>query len=380
MFVSLKDVINLPEFADVEILAGKNGLYRNVTSISINDLRKEFVTLDCISTGDLYITSLHQYAKDCNDAELWAFVKTFIDKNCSGLIIVSKDNLQLLTKEIINQCNSERFPLLYFAEEKRYVDIMKAVNKYIALETYNASRAYRIQNILSENLSEEDVLSILNSFESGIESNIKVIAFGSDATSPMRKREFEVKALSSACNAFIDCSYIKYYLVSAKDIYYLEKQVMSVKHTIRDHYNVQALGISKTYEKRQFKNALIEARNAYKISKYTDTAEFMFPEVSTFGIVAATADSSEAKDYYNSVVKVIDHHTSIEHRNEVLDTIKAFVKNKGDFKKTAFDVAQHENTVRYRINKLKTWLDMEDDNISFYETISLITKYSQFYD
>ena len=54
MFVSLKDVINLPEFADVEILAGKNGLYRNVTSISINDLRKEFVTLDCISTGDLY--------------------------------------------------------------------------------------------------------------------------------------------------------------------------------------------------------------------------------------------------------------------------------------------------------------------------------------
>ena len=40
MFVSLKDVINLPEFADVEILAGKNGLYRNVTSISINDLRK----------------------------------------------------------------------------------------------------------------------------------------------------------------------------------------------------------------------------------------------------------------------------------------------------------------------------------------------------
>ena len=79
MFVSLKDVINLPEFADVEILAGKNGLYRNVTSISINDLRKEFVTLDCISTGDLYITSLHQYAKDCNDAELWAFVKTFIE-------------------------------------------------------------------------------------------------------------------------------------------------------------------------------------------------------------------------------------------------------------------------------------------------------------
>ena len=118
MFVSLKDVINLPEFADVEILAGKNGLYRNVTSISINDLRKEFVTLDCISTGDLYITSLHQYVKDCNDAELWAFVKTFIDKNCSGLIIVSKDNLQLLTKEIINKCNSEWFPLLYFAEEK----------------------------------------------------------------------------------------------------------------------------------------------------------------------------------------------------------------------------------------------------------------------
>ena len=61
-----------------------------------------------------------------------------------------------------------------------------------------------------------------------------------------------------------------------------------------------------------------------------------------------------------------------------MNTLKAFVQNKGDYKLTALAVSQHENTVRYRMNKLRSWLDMDDDNISFYETISLIAKYSQF--
>ena len=78
------------------------------------------------------------------------------------------------------------------------------------------------------------------------------------------------------------------------------------------------------------------------------------------------------------MIKILDEHTSAEHRVEIMNTLKAFVRNKGDYKLTALDVSQHENTVRYRMNKLRSWLDMDDDNISFYETISLIAKYSQF--
>ena len=34
---------------------------------------------------------------------------------------------------------------------------------------------------------------------------------------------------------------------------------------------------------------------------------------------------------------------------------------------------QHENTIRYRINKVRQLFNMEDDLISFYNTISVLT-------
>ena len=37
MFISLKSVVDSQEFKDVKILAGKDGLYRNITSISFHN-------------------------------------------------------------------------------------------------------------------------------------------------------------------------------------------------------------------------------------------------------------------------------------------------------------------------------------------------------
>lgn len=378
MFISVKSVVGSPEFEGVHILAGRDGLYRNITSISVNDLKKEFMSPDTVETGSLYITSLHQYVGETDGEKINGYIQVLIENNCSGLIVVSEDNLGLLTEDIIKKCDEARFPLLYFSENKKYSDIMKAVNKYITIEMYNASRTYRIQKVLGENLSETEILAVLDSFGSDIQRYICVMAFGGKTTSDISRREFEIKAMSSARDAFIDCNYIKYYILSSKSRELMFQHQNTIKQMIREYFDISAIGVSGIYEKRGFKRALIEAANAYKIARSTENIEFSFPRISSYNIIAATADTGEARDYYDSMIKILDEHTSAEHRVEIMNTLKAFVRNKGDCKLTALDVSQHENTVRYRMNKLRSWLDMDDDNISFYETISLIAKYSQF--
>ena len=91
MFISLKSVVDSQEFKDVKILAGKDGLYRNITSISVNDLKTEFMSPETIETGDLFITSLHQYAGEENPEAADGYVQTLIDHNCSGLIVVTPE-------------------------------------------------------------------------------------------------------------------------------------------------------------------------------------------------------------------------------------------------------------------------------------------------
>ena len=45
--------------------------------------------------------------------------------------------------------------------------------------------------------------------------------------------------------------------------------------------------------------------------------------------------------------------------------------NRGEYQIVAEKLFQHENTIRYRINKIKSILGLEDDTIKFNELIAL---------
>ena len=51
-----------------------------------------------------------------------------------------------------------------------------------------------------------------------------------------------------------------------------------------------------------------------------------------------------------------------------------FVDNNMDFKETSKSLFVHENTIRYRINKIKEMIPYGRSEIDFYETISLASK------
>ena len=60
--------------------------------------------------------------------------------------------------------------------------------------------------------------------------------------------------------------------------------------------------------------------------------------------------------------------------SQYLNTIECFVSCKGDYTTTAEKLHQHANTIRYRVNKVRSSLGMDDNPIRFYETIALATK------
>lgn len=128
MFISLENILSLSEFKNAEILAGKEGLHRNVSCISTNDLKTEYVTVDTLGVGDLYISSLHQFVENSSEEDLCNYIMLMINKNCSGLVVISTDNVSLITENILNLCDRYRFPLLLIKEPVKYSELMDAVN------------------------------------------------------------------------------------------------------------------------------------------------------------------------------------------------------------------------------------------------------------
>ena len=66
--------------------------------------------------------------------------------------------------------------------------------------------------------------------------------------------------------------------------------------------------------------------------------------------------------------------TDQESSSNLFETMLCFVENEMDYKKTCQTMFVHENTIRYRINKIKALIPYGKSDMDFYETISVAVK------
>lgn len=62
------------------------------------------------------------------------------------------------------------------------------------------------------------------------------------------------------------------------------------------------------------------------------------------------------------------------HKLDLIKTLETYIKNDGNYKKTGLEMAQHENTIRYRISIAKKILNLENNHFSFIEQVSIAFK------
>ena len=84
-------------------------------------------------------------------------------------------------------------------------------------------------------------------------------------------------------------------------------------------------------------------------------------------------DEPELKRFHDEIIVPLENYDR-QKGTSLLNTAVAYVENDGDIGKTAESLYQHQNTIRYRLNKIKEILDMKGVNGSFYEKISIAVK------
>lgn len=80
------------------------------------------------------------------------------------------------------------------------------------------------------------------------------------------------------------------------------------------------------------------------------------------------------QEFYDEFCREIAAKTTEEGMKDMLLTTRAYVQCNGDFRETARKLKQHENTIRYRINRLRNYLDVEEQPLLFHEIISLAVR------
>ena len=383
MSISVADALKLPSFYGAQILAGSRGLDRQVRRISVVEC-PEF-PLDAniagkenhlFEDGDFFISSL--YAIKDTPELLLDTVKLYNKFNSSGLCIINR-YFKTIPQEVANYANEVNYPIIMVEWSVAYADIITDVSRAILSSQNNHVAISIINDILNED-DPENIMSLAYTLNNKFYDNIVVFCLKT-----VMCEESKIRFLIGNLNNIKNLYCVSYYdnvlicissqsKITDKDIdLHINNIKNVVERSLKDYY----IGISNSYESlKNLKDAIEEALTACKVSKITKNKVEIYSKIGSYQLLLDIKNKNTLKKFYNELIGPLIEYD--ENKNgKLVETLFTYVQNDGDIGKTAFDLFQHENTIRYRILKVKQLLGLTEESIKFYETISLAYKISK---
>ncbi|MEG1132627.1 MAG: helix-turn-helix domain-containing protein [Romboutsia sp.] len=127
------------------------------------------------------------------------------------------------------------------------------------------------------------------------------------------------------------------------------------------------------------KNAVNQALLSSRSYHLATNSVISYTSLGIYSVLITFKDFQEVKELYLSIIGPILNHDK-DNRTSLLPTLISFVDSDGDFKKVSRELFQHENTIRYRIFKIRSILNMEKSQIEFFEKVSIGVKLHKIYN
>lgn len=377
----VRDLLSLPVFKDVQVLAGKSGLDRNVehiTVMEVPDIKR------WLKGNDFLITSFYSVRKGIE--EQCRLIEELADTCCCVAVKIGQyvDKIPEEVKRKADQCN---LPLLEIPFHLSYIDILINVMDQIFQEENTSSILGKyVKDILYDNYTDK-VLMEERGHLFGFDVDYDCFAAVNIC---FRKRyvptEQERKALRFFCQTLQhslrdDLKVTGCYMVKLDKGFLLlleGKQEEEIEAVVKRYICESELNEFWKQEKMRMMcgigpagRGLTGIRDSYSMSfkamnvgsmLYRDRLIYRYKELQLFCELEKFLRSSET-DMFTDILKPI--------RNpELLETLYMYFECGNSTELTAQKLYTHKNTIKYRLNRIQelTGMDLKkpDDNFRFY--------------
>ncbi|QGU96147.1 hypothetical protein GOM49_14520 [Clostridium bovifaecis] len=377
MGILIKELLKSKIMQNSRVLSGKEGLNKVIKRISVYDspVRDDIIDRKILKNGDFLITSM--FFQKSSGTLINDFIRMLSDAGCCG-ICVSNQYLKELPDEVLACANEIAFPIIQFDMSIPYADIIETTMELIITSQNYLINELRIDRLLKEKLDTTEVKNVALEVNSNFKQNNCVIYI---ENYKLKDGSLSIQHLLDFLNSNLDYSAF-YYKKSviiittfSKDNLSTSKRLVKLALEEIDKYmNDYNIGVSDFHNSiGELNIAINEAIFASRNSYFFDEGASFYSEIGVNRLLIPIIGNIEMEKFYSMIIEPIVNYDK-QFNSELLDTIISFVKNDGNYKKTADEFFQHQNTIRYRINKVKSLLNMEDSDIKFYQSISLAIK------
>lgn len=387
MDLSVKDILDFDYFSSLEVIAGAEGLSRPVDSCAFLDyeldktLNQRYANRN-FRPGQMVITSL-MFAKDdpflIRDA-----VKYVIGKGCSALIIKNVYRLPI-HDYILRYADSKNFPILVMTDMQMHFDgFTIQVNKCVETARYAESAERELGSLLYQQLDLQAKKNSIRTLFPRFYNQYAVLYTGAGrALEPgsvqqlhRRIRENARQEESSRVLRYQD----GLFLFLSADL--LDPSAWeSCGHAIVDQFPGCAIGVSAVHiHPEEADAALREAMYAARVhrlnSRMNAGREQLLCTYGQMGVYRALLpilDSEDLQRYSGDLLDPILEFDA-ENRGSLLETLLSFVHCGGNLHELSARTGQHENTLRYRLDKIGALTGLSYRKLDDYEQLALAAR------
>ena len=383
MAITILEAMKLPTLKDFELIAGYRGLDREIQRASILDYEYEKSLSDkpiqtYFEKEDFVISSLI-YAKD-DPSLILESVKGLVSDGVSGLA-VKNIYYDVLPEEVIKYANQMDFPIFMFDKKGSYYeDIVTEIYDKNKEKNSISYQEAKIGILLKEDMDKSSVKNMAKDFNISFKENMFSICL-------KPKKYIDENSLTNIINIlnrdlgashaayryhgiiFIICTYEDSHKENKSTEFsrLVRLMIYSLFLDLNDYY----IGISNFHKYIDELNfALKESMYAMRTASIEGENIRYYYEIGVYKLLMPSYSEGYMINFYSDTIGKIKHYDQ-KYNSELLQTAIVYVKLGGNIKNTAKSINLHENTVRYRINKIKEIFNTTNSEFEFYEELAL---------
>ena len=369
--MTINDLSMLDPMIHFRMVTGFDGLYRKVTNVSI--LEYESVKGNCedFSHGDFIITTLF-FAKD-DPKLIFDTVQMLVARDVAGLAVktVYYGDLEQRVKDF---ADANQFPIFLF-DSVRITDILLYTYNVLNAQKESAFYESKIRQMFPAPVPESAILQGVAEINPAFQNNhycAYLTPRTPSAALAVRESMLQFNRTLSPDKKYT--SLVRYgkgwlLLASYPGEAELPDQVAHF-HSMLYQYQIEQssfyCGLSRIHhELKQFDVCLTEAFSANQLAVRDKKPLLRYEEMGVYQILLPQLRSKEFMEYFQTTRSILEEYDG-KYNSNLLKTLRAYIECGGKLAQTAEKLFLHVNTVRYRLDKAKELLHMDDFFVQAY--------------
>ncbi len=392
--ITIKEVLQLPEMHEFQIVAGRSGLKNQIFNLGfldyeeLNDLENSF------SKDDFVLTSLARWHNDFDLCE--QYLNRLISIGVCG-IAIKNVFISELSENILSFANKKNVPIFFYGVAVNSEDVAVAIKNAIRdVEKYSKYEKI-ISKIIERRCGLVEFENNLEIIKDGLIDPIGVIYLklnhdgetssgenlkftqSMEYTSKVLLNQNSLRFYQYKNGIFILCEYRDSSFSNFKSL----KHSLSLHEKSGDYYVGYDLSFSDDVK---LQNSLVNAISASHVCELRNADFISYDNIGVYKQLLPIYEDSPLWKHSCNTIAVLTEYDKLYNSN-LLQTAMAYVENNKEVGNTALTLEQHKNTVRYRLKKIQEILEwdnyLENDfyeqlfiDIKAYQIISLIKRNS----